>query len=68
MCFNKNSISLLLNEFSLFFELLNNLATHITWLSEEDPAELCHPHLCGSFKHSVGMEGFDKANSRKVMW
>ena len=29
------------NRFSLFFELLDNLATHITWLSEEDLAELC---------------------------
>ena len=61
---------LLKNEFSLFFELLSNLATHITWPSEEDPAELCH-HPCarrGSFKHSVGTEGFDKANSRKLMW
>ena len=42
MCFNKNDFLLLLNnEFSLFFELLDNLATHITWQSEEDPAELC---------------------------
>ena len=24
--------------------------------------------LRGSFKHSVGKEGFDKANSRKLMW
>ena len=31
---------LLNNEFSLFFELLDNLATHIIWPSEEDPAEL----------------------------
>ena len=34
---------LLNNEFSLFFELLDNLATHITRLSEEDPAELSQP-------------------------
>ena len=27
----------------------------------EDPAELCHPPLCGSFKHSMGTEGLDKA-------
>ena len=53
---------LLNNRFSLFFELLDNQATHITWLSEEDLAELYQPHLSGSFKHSVGMEGFDKAN------
>ena len=40
-CFNKNDFLLLLNnDFSLFFELL---ATHITWPSEEDPAELCYP-------------------------
>ena len=40
--FNKNNFLLLLNNgFSLFFELLDNLATHITWPSEEDPAELC---------------------------
>ena len=30
------------NGFFLFFELLDNLATHITWSSEEDPVELCH--------------------------
>ena len=29
--------------FSLFFKLLDNLATHNTWESEEDPAELCQP-------------------------
>ena len=58
---------LLNNGFSLFFELLDNLATHITRPPEEDPAELCQP-LCGSFKHRVGMEGFDKVNSRKLMW
>ena len=34
---------LLNNGFSLFFELQDNLATHITRPSEEDPAELCHP-------------------------
>ncbi len=28
------------NGFSLFFELLDNLAIHVTWPSEEDPAEL----------------------------
>ena len=68
MCFNKNDFLLLLNNgFSLFFELLDNLATHIIFPSEEDPAELCQPPLRGSFKH-VGMEGFDKANSRKLMW
>ena len=33
---------LLNNRFSLFFELLNNLATYITW-PLEDPAELCQP-------------------------
>ena len=44
MCFNKNDFLLLLNNgFSQFFELLDNLATHITWPSEEDPAELCQP-------------------------
>ena len=44
MCFNKNDFLLLLNNgFSQFFELLDNVATHITWLSEEDPAELCQP-------------------------
>ena len=53
--------------FSVFFELLDNLATHITWLSEEDLAELSS-HLRGSFKHSVGSEEFDKANNRKQMW
>ena len=70
MSFNKNDFLLLLNNgFSLFFESLDNPATHITWPSEEDPAELCHPPpLCGSFKHNVGMEGLDKANSRKLMW
>ena len=32
------------NGFSLFFELLVNLATHITWPSIEDPTELCQLH------------------------
>ena len=45
-----------------------SLATHITWPSEEDLAELCQPPLCGSFKHSVGSEVFDKVESRKLMW
>ena len=44
MCFNKNDFLLLLNSgFSLFFQLLDNLATHITWPLEEDLAELCEP-------------------------
>ena len=40
-CFNKIDFLLLNNRFFLFFELLDNIATHITWLSKEDPAELC---------------------------
>ena len=40
-CFNKNDFLLLLNHgFSLFFELLDNLATHITLPSEEDPDKI----------------------------
>ena len=35
---------LLNNEFSLFFEMLDNLATYITWPSEEDPAKMCQLH------------------------
>ena len=44
-CFNKKDFLLLLlnNGFSLFFGLLDYLATHITWPSEEDPAELRQP-------------------------
>ena len=43
-CFNKNDFLLFVNNgFSLFFELLDDLATHITWPSEEDLAELCQP-------------------------
>ena len=44
---------LLNNMFSLFFELLPNLATHITWPSEEDPAELC-PHPSWIFQIQRG--------------
>ena len=44
MCFNKNHLPYFFMS-SLFFELLDNLATHITWLSEEDPVELCQPHF-----------------------
>ena len=57
---------LFVNGFSLFLEFLDNLASHITGPSEEDPAVSTPLH--GSFKHSVGTEGFDKANSRKLMW
>ena len=42
MCFNKKTFLFFVNNgFSLFFELLDNLATPITWPSEEDPAESC---------------------------
>ena len=40
----KKTFLLFVNGFPLFFELLDNLATHITCPSEEDPAELCPPH------------------------
>ena len=39
----KTIFLLFVNGFSLFFELLDNLAIHITWPSEEDLAELCQP-------------------------
>ena len=44
-CFNKNDIFCFVNEFSLFIELLDNLATLITWPSEEDPTELWQPYF-----------------------
>ena len=51
MCFNKNDFLLLLNDrFFLFFDLLDNQATHITWLSEEDPAELCQTRSVGQME------------------
>ena len=69
-CFNKKHLLKIFvnNEFSLFFELLDNVATHITRMSEEDPAELCQPRRRGFFKHIMGTEELDKANSRKQMW
>ena len=53
------------NGFSPFFELLDNLPTRTTWLSEEDPTELHQPPPRGSFKHSMGTEGLDKLNNLK---
>ena len=44
------------SSFSLFFELLDNLATHITWSSEEDPAELCQPSHLWIFQTQRGHE------------
>ena len=69
ICFNKSHLCYqLITGFSLFFELPDNIATHITWTSEEDPAELSQTPLRGSFKHSVGTERLEKSNSRKQMW
>ena len=66
--FNKKPFLLFVcNEFSLFFELLDNLATHFTWLPEEDPAELCQPPLW-IFPTQRWHGRTDKENSRKQMW
>ena len=53
---------LLNNGLSLFFELLDILPD-----SQKKIRMNCVTHHRGSFKHSVGTEGFDKANSRKLM-
>ena len=53
-CFNKNDFFFVKQRISLFFELLDHLAIHITWPSEEDPAELCQPRPPWTFQTQRG--------------
>ena len=69
MCFKKKNTFLLfvINRFSLFFELLDNQATHITKLSKRYGWIVSTPNH-GSLKYSVGPDGREKANSQQQMW
>ena len=52
----------------LLFELLDNLATHITESSEEDPAELRQPPFVDLSNTAWARKDLAKANSQKQMW
>ena len=68
MCFNKNDFLLLNNGFFSIFWVARQ-SSHSYYLTVRRRSSwIVSPHPHGSFKYSVGMEGFDKVNRRKLMW
>ena len=63
----KTFLSFVNNGFSLFFELLNYEATHITGPAE-DLAELCQSPASWIFQTQRGYGRAWQANSRKQLW
>ena len=68
-CFNKNDFFVIVKQRIFSILWIVRQSSHLYYLTiRRGSGWIVSTPLHGSFKHNVGMEGFDKANSRKQMW